>query len=472
MTNQTNNHVMNTSNTVTTTPPSKSSNPTADTTPNRNNNDAIVHQHGTSIRSRKHNKQHENNTSNTNDNDENDYPKRTKSEPELQPICKEKRRDKESQSQFKLVRDKSMQSIRNNMLKVAFPMKFVDTAPRTAVGSWYLTPERHFLESLMIAFIACFIIYTTHAHFTNELEKNASTREDYIHMISYSFAFKNTNTNNTNINNNYNELLAIFAADNDSYLELLHRILKYVLTIDFLLHVYYKLTKMDPTDDLNKLLNKKYSNIPLYNKNILWLLQPCAFSQFLLVILHWFPMIHTIRTNQFLMSCACGTMAAMLFPDTSHCKRLGECFHFWLQHWIVVILPYFYFILQLIYINSNNNDINKNINDIDEFDHLNLEAKTSLTSFSLTCHVYLLLVWQDFAIWCLYHFVLLEAISIWQGVNLNYIMSPPPAGPARQFGKQYRMVVMTLIFFACSGSGWLVPNLISGVFNGILWVVG
>ena len=396
---------------------------------------------------------------------------RRSSTPSPEPVSKHiKTSKKSSQSSCSLLRERSMQSIRSKMLKVAFPMKFVDAPPfpRPIIGSWYLSPERHFIESFLLSLIGILTIYLSGIYFSSY---NANSIVNYVYNYGFTDNGNSGNGDNINIgngdfninidantvindtnnndlfdhNNNNNNIEDIsfeyinsnifqdIESQNTAFiLNIIQIILKYLLTIDLIAHFYFKLSKIDDLFDLNGLLHMRY-NVKFFNKNGLWLLQPCAFSHCLIVLLLWIPSIHTIRTNQYLLTTACGTAAAMLFPDTSHCKKFCEKTHFYVQHILVFFSPYFFYTLQVIF------------------------SKQSFPFFTL--------VMQDYGIFLLYHFVFLEIISIVFGINLNYLMSPPPKGPAMIFGRVYRIIVTTIMWVCCVAAGYIVPEIISFIVN-------
>ena len=99
-----------------------------------------------------------------------------------------------------------------------------------------------------------------------------------------------------------------------------------ILTLDYIIHMYFKSHKPD-----------------FKLKNLLWLLQPCAISHLFLCIILWYPQCQSLRVTQFLITSGTGTLLALLFPDTASFHRPFETEHFWFQHITVYILPFFYF---------------------------------------------------------------------------------------------------------------------------------
>lgn len=74
---------------------------------------------------------------------------------------------------------------------------------------------------------------------------------------------------------------------------------------------------------------------------LIYLLQPCHMSNFLLMVLLFLPRRWTLSSRLFYFNnhCAFGTAMALLTPDLKALIMPGEVTYFFLQHWTLLLLP-------------------------------------------------------------------------------------------------------------------------------------
>eukprot|EP01083_Nonionella_stella_P008852 25618_1 len=273
----------------------------------------------------------------------------------------------------------SFLSMRKAVLSVAYPMEHVaKLPPDTSHGVWYMSPEYHVIESCIMNIVAILIIF---------LANHSSTQSLPISVY-------------------------------DNYDCNIQNIMKYLLTMDYCLHMYYKA-----------------GNAPK-GRGLWWLLQPCSMNQFIILIFLYFPRYLTTRILQYLLTLTCGAANAMLFPDTASFTKCFSEHHFWFQHLSIYILPHYWLI-----------------------HNAHIMRQTLSISNALTTH----------AMFMLYQFVILETGSILTGVNLNYCMSPPPTKILTQHGHRYRIIMTCIMSVAHTLSGYVVPCILLFIARQI-WV--
>ena len=67
---------------------------------------------------------------------------------------------------------------------------------------------------------------------------------------------------------------------------------------------------------------------------------------------------------------------------------------------------------------------------------------------------------EDAIIISIYHFAFLDLIACLSGINLNYMLSPPPKGPLIKYGKKYRMIQLILMVIAWTLFGFIFPKIL------------
>ncbi|KAI9265344.1 TMEM164 family-domain-containing protein [Helicostylum pulchrum] len=154
----------------------------------------------------------------------------------------------------------------------------------------------------------------------------------------------------------------------------------------------------------------------VYSKTELFLLQPCHVSAVILIMVMAWP----TKFNQFApqllfniyLHTLWGAILALVFPDLRDHDMLGEVFNFFLEHGIILFLPF----------------------------------------YMLTTRRYVILpfgfdmVLFSFFLYASYHSPLLHAVSLWSGYNINYTLVPPTLGFLIKAGNWYRFIMYGTAF--------------------------
>ena len=197
--------------------------------------------------------------------------------------------------------------IREIVLSFAYPMEFVYEIPATRnIGTWYLTPEHHILESWIMSMVAILILIISNT-ITQKMQQ-LSQKKKYLIPTQ----------NNTTKYIKYRPSLV----KEQTFTE---QMMKYLLAIDYIIHIYFK-SKAEPT-----------------GRGSWWLLQPCAVNHLLITFFLWNPLYLTNTILLYLITLSCGALNAILFPDMTEMGFL-EKKHFWFQHLSILILPYYWLI--------------------------------------------------------------------------------------------------------------------------------
>lgn len=144
----------------------------------------------------------------------------------------------------------------------------------------------------------------------------------------------------------------------------------------------------------------------LASKQMIWILNPCHVISTLQIVLLALP---PTKASNHLMRCLChasnGPIIALIFPMIDTRFFPFEKQTYFLQHWLIVLIPWVLLALDDSYSLEEWSDWSYNI----------------LTMGSLF----------------LYHWVPLQGLSILSGLNLNIICCPPSTDPF--YGKYYRV---------------------------------
>jgi hypothetical protein len=120
-----------------------------------------------------------------------------------------------------------------------------------------------------------------------------------------------------------------------------------------------------------------------------------------------------------------GTVLAIIFPDLRECNLFFEYENFWIEHFMLVIVPIVFIFKKRFLLYPYHTGIGKlinynyNINDI------------SILTFIAFC---------AFLVHAIWHSLVLSIVALYSGRNLNYLLSPPP-GILQNFGRSYRVVM-------------------------------
>ena len=188
-----------------------------------------------------------------------------------------------------------------------------------------------------------------------------------------------------------------------------YHIIGILLTIDYVFHIYTKFIQ------------------PEGLRGLFWLFQPCCYNHTSLVVLYWFPNVFTYRYLNHILIWSMGSWQGCIFADTQDKHVIKWDYeHFWVQHYLLVIFPYILLYNNMDYVYYN------------------------LNKYSMLVDTWLLGV---------YHFMILQNLCYVSGLNLNYLMLPPPNTPLIKFGKYYRFFNTIAMAIVCQIFGWLFPYL-------------
>ncbi|KAG0321506.1 hypothetical protein BGZ99_003889 [Dissophora globulifera] len=171
--------------------------------------------------------------------------------------------------------------------------------------------------------------------------------------------------------------------------------------------------------------------ITVYQKwtrgGLLFLLQPCHMSAMLLITILAGPKDkkwpHVLLNIYFHIMW--GTMLALLSPDLRDYNMFFEVENFFIEHYLLLLVPVYM-------IWSNRYVIWPASLDV------------ALMSFSL---------------FALYHSMILSTMALLKGMNLNYLLMPPP-GPLQAFGRWYRPVMYLFCVFLTMSRYFIVEFVI------------
>lgn len=140
----------------------------------------------------------------------------------------------------------------------------------------------------------------------------------------------------------------------------------------------------------------------------IFLLQPCHVSAAILIMIQAWPSklprwIPRLLFNIYLHT-LWGAVLALIFPDLRDHDMLGEIFNFFLEHGLILVVPFY-----LLYIKR-------------------------ITALPKSVDVALF----NFFLYAAYHSPLLHAVSLWSGYNVNYTLVPPTIGFLMEAGQMYR----------------------------------
>ncbi|KAI8640938.1 transmembrane protein [Parasitella parasitica] len=165
-----------------------------------------------------------------------------------------------------------------------------------------------------------------------------------------------------------------------------------------------------------------------------FLLQPCHASAVILIVIMAWPndmpqFVPQLLFNIYLHT-LWGSVLALVFPDLRDHDMLGEVFNFFLEHGLILVLP-FYLLTTKRYV------------------VLPLDVNMALFSFFL---------------YASYHSPLLHAVSLWSGYNINYTLVSPALGFLIVIGHWYRFVMYGSAFILMFITRYVVVELFSKAF--------
>ena len=144
----------------------------------------------------------------------------------------------------------------------------------------------------------------------------------------------------------------------------------------------------------------------LASRQMIWIVNPCHVITMLQILLLSLP---PTKTSNHLLRCLChatnGPIIALLFPLIHTRFFYFEISTYFLQHWLIVLIPWLLVALD---------------------DSYSLEERSDWSYNVLTLGSFML-----------YHWVPLQVLSLLTGMNLNCICCPPSTDPF--YGKYYRV---------------------------------
>lgn len=170
-------------------------------------------------------------------------------------------------------------------------------------------------------------------------------------------------------------------------------VLAAALAFSFVVVGYYKITDVDP-------------------KRWIFMIMPChVFTVIQLWV--WFDNRAIARwVFALMLHLPMGQWMALIFPDKTGYAPGLETWCYSLQHWLLVLMPLYAIATRTALIQP-------------------YSLRDACTGFLLEN---------------LYHTTVLSFVSIWSGLNLNFMLNPPKIGIVRSWGAAYRPVVMAACF--------------------------
>lgn len=218
------------------------------------------------------------------------------------------------------------------------------------IGSWYLQPERHIVESAIATVAALLVIgYLQISHH----DKNKSDKQQQKRLNQQPPALIRLST------------LVIFTM---------------VLT--------YKLNG--------------------YDTKIFQMLAPCNVLWILAMILHFYPNLSASKFRlivQLFSTYIMLPIVAIAVPDLSDLTLFGEVQVFFLHHIILILIPVYYVVTGRVSLITEGGG-----------------GSSLMTVVSMNARHWLM----GSACFTLLYFPIVSLVSIWSGINLNYMLSPPP----------------------------------------------
>lgn len=159
---------------------------------------------------------------------------------------------------------------------------------------------------------------------------------------------------------------------------------------------------------------------------ILEMLAPCNVLWCLAMVLHFYPNLSASKSQNILQLFVTWVIlptAAIVNPDTSNCTAFGEITLFYVQHFMLIIVPIYYVLTQRLSVISESDEFERNIPSIMSF---NMRQWLMGCAFKITLY-----------------FPIVSFVNIWSGMNINYMMSPPPGDMVS--GENFRLVTIVYL---------------------------
>jgi len=156
---------------------------------------------------------------------------------------------------------------------------------------------------------------------------------------------------------------------------------------------------------------------------------PCNLLWALATILFYYPNLSHSTSQMILqlwISYIMLPIVALSVPDLADCVLFMEIPFFFLHHICLIMFPVYYVVTGKVSVSfpeGNRGDVDKG------FGLLVSAASTFLRYWILSCAYFALL-----------YFTIVTGLSIWSGMNLNYMLSPPPNPGNIVSGMNFRLM--------------------------------
>lgn len=222
---------------------------------------------------------------------------------------------------------------------------------RSIVGSWYLQPERHIVESTIATIMAFLVIgYLKRNH---DDDKNNSVKQQKKPL---------------------NQQPPI--------------LMRLATLVMFTTQLTYKLNG--------------------YDTKILQMLAPCNVLWILAMVLHFHPSLSASKFRQIIQLFSTYIMlpiVALAVPDVSDLTLFAEVPMFFLHHTLLILIPVYYVVTGRVSLLTEGGGGGSFM----------VGASSNARHWLMGCAYFTLL-----------YFPIVSLVGIWSGINLNYMLSPPP----------------------------------------------
>jgi TMEM164 family len=232
-------------------------------------------------------------------------------------------------------------------------------------GVWYLSAEQHVFEFLLYLLFYGYVVWTS------------------LPTLAHSSTLRDASS----------DLLGV---ERRKSLQHFDRFLGLLGVACFAVTVALKLSKPHPVFQLH------------------YLLQPCHVLTVMFVMLCWLPSSSRVAHMVYnaYSCCFVSTVFALASPDLRGRPPL-EILHFWLLHWLLLVLPFY----------------------------MEATRKFVLRPGNIFAH---------FSIMSLYHFAFLCPVTLAVGGNMNYLLQPPNVPILIDIGAYYRIAMQAVTLVLCT----------------------
>ncbi|KAF9204094.1 hypothetical protein BGZ49_005715 [Haplosporangium sp. Z 27] len=167
----------------------------------------------------------------------------------------------------------------------------------------------------------------------------------------------------------------------------------------------------------------------VFGDNFMYLLQPCHVNILLLIFTMVGPRESKVTTMAFnsYLHYIWATIFALSFPDSTDNGLWLVIENFWFEHYLLLLVP-----IYLIY-----------------------SGRFAVYPLSFSYAVF------SYAIFSLFHSLVLSTFGLMTGHNLNYMLVPPNSPMVHNLGKYYRLTVYVSMFALCLISRYIIVEFLS-----------